>query len=85
VAERSGKLLAELVPTIRMTVELVQNVALASQEQRAGAGQINEALSHVDQVSQRTAAAAEQLASTADVIAGKAQVLDESMAFFRIA
>jgi methyl-accepting chemotaxis protein len=84
VAERSGKLLAELVPTIRMTVDLVQNVALASQEQRAGASQINDALSHVDQVSQRTAAAAEQLASTADVIAGKAQVLDESMAFFRI-
>ena len=36
VAERSGRLIVELVPTIRKTAELVQEVAAASAEQSAG-------------------------------------------------
>ena len=83
VAERSGSLLKELVPAIRKTVDLVQDVAAASREQAAGVGQINSALSQVDQVTQRNASAAEELASTAEETAAQAESLSQLISFFR--
>jgi len=83
VAERSAALLKELTPTMRKTVDLVQNVAAASREQAAGVSQINDALSQVDQITQRTAAAAEELAATADAMTAKAHSLDQVMSFFQ--
>jgi methyl-accepting chemotaxis protein len=84
VAERSGALLAELVPAIRKTAELVQEVAAASREQAAGVTQINQAMSQVDQVTQRTASAAEELASTAEEMAAQSESLQQLVAFFRV-
>jgi methyl-accepting chemotaxis protein len=84
VAERSGGLLQELVPRIRRTVDLVQDVAAASSEQAAGITQINSALSQVDSVTQRNASAAEELSSTAEELSTQAQGLDQLMSFFQI-
>ncbi|MFZ0964501.1 MAG: methyl-accepting chemotaxis protein [Terriglobia bacterium] len=84
IAERSGRLLAELVPAIKKTAELVQEVSAASSEQSSGVTQINKAMAHVDQVTQRNASAAEELASTAEEMAGQAQSLQELMNFFRV-
>jgi methyl-accepting chemotaxis protein len=85
VAEKSGHLLVELVPTIRKTADLVQEVAAASQEQSSGVAQINKAMAQVDQVTQRNAAAAEELASTAEEMSSQADALQELVSFFRLA
>jgi len=85
VAERSGKLLTALVPAIRRTADLVQEVAAASGEQASGISQINRALTSVDQVTQRAATAAEELASTAEEMAGQANGLREVVGYFRTA
>src|SRR5204863_4438976 len=82
VAERSGTLLNELVPAIRKTAELVQEVAAASREQATGVTQINQAMSQVDQVTQRTASAAEELASTAEEMAAQAESLEQLVSVF---
>jgi len=84
VAERSGQLLDELVPAIRKTAELVQEVAAASNEQAAGVSQINKAMTQVDQVAQRNAAGAEELASSAEQMASQAEALQRLMSFFRV-
>jgi methyl-accepting chemotaxis protein len=84
VAERSGRLLAELVPSIRQTAELVQEVAAASTEQSSGVTQINRAMSQVDAVTQRNAASAEELSSTAEELASQSEQLQQLMTFFRI-
>ena len=84
VAERSGQLLIELVPAIRKSADTVQEVAAATAEQSAGIGQINRALTSVDQVTQRNASAAEELASTAEEMASQAESLEQLMAFFRV-
>jgi methyl-accepting chemotaxis protein len=84
VAERSGKLLSELVPAIRKTADLVQEVAAASSEQAAGVTQINRALLSVDQVTQRNASASEELASTAEEMAAQAESLQQLVSFFRV-
>ncbi len=83
-AERSGQLLSDMVPTIRKTAELVQEVTMASSEQSSGVGQINEALRNVDQVAQRNATAAEELAATATEMASQSSALTREMGFFRL-
>ncbi|HSN90766.1 MAG TPA: methyl-accepting chemotaxis protein [Anaeromyxobacteraceae bacterium] len=83
VAERSGAVLAALVPSIRKTAELVGEVAAASQEQAAGVAQINKAMSSVDQVTQRNSAASEELSSTAQAMSAQAEMLQAAVAFFR--
>jgi len=85
VAERSGKLLDALVPAIRKTADLIQEVAAASSEQASGVVQINKAMSQVDQVTQRNASASEELASTAEEMSAQAEALNQLMSFFRTA
>jgi methyl-accepting chemotaxis protein len=84
IAQRSGKLLTELVPTIRKTADLVREVAAASHEQSGGLGQINRAMGQVDQVTQRNASASEELASTAEEMAAQADNLQETISFFNL-
>jgi methyl-accepting chemotaxis protein len=82
VAERSGTLLAELLPSIRKTSELVEEVAAGSNEQATGVQQINRAMSQVDSVTERSATAAEQLASTAEEMTVQAHALRDLVASF---
>ena len=84
VAERSGELLRSLVPAIQKTSELVQEVATASREQAAGVAQVNRAMTQVDHVTQRNAAAAEQLSSTADQMADQAAGLSRIVGRFHL-
>ena len=82
VAERSGTLLDELVPSIRKTAELVQEVVAASGEQSSGVEQMNRAMLQVDQVTQRNASSAEELASTAEEMSAQAETLRQLMSYF---
>jgi methyl-accepting chemotaxis protein len=84
VAEDSGRRIAELVPAIRSTARLVQEVAAASTEQSAGVEQIGRALSQVEQVTQRNASGAEELSSTAEELAAQAEALQQLVGFFRV-
>ncbi len=84
VAEHSGKLLDELVPSIKRTAELVQEVTAASREQSGGVAQINKAMAQVDQVTQRNASAAEELSSTAEELASQSEALLEIMNYFKV-
>lgn len=83
VAEHSGKLLDELVPSIQKTAELVKEVSAASREQSSGVNQINKAMAQVDQVTQRNASSAEELSSTAEEMASQSEGLAQLMAFFK--
>ncbi len=84
VAERSGRMLGELVPAIRKTAELVQEVSAASAEQAAGVSQVNRAMGQVDAITQRNASAAEELSATAEEMSGQAASLQQLLDFFRV-
>ncbi|MGK3961743.1 methyl-accepting chemotaxis protein [Sorangium sp. So ce118] len=84
VAERSGQLIAELVPSIRETAELVQGIAAASKEQSNGVAQISGAVEVIEQSTQRNAAISEELASTAAELSAQAEQLQNVMASFRL-
>jgi methyl-accepting chemotaxis protein len=83
VAERSGSLLAALVPAIRSTAALVREVAAASQEQAHGVVRMSEAMSQVDRVTRQNAPASEELAATAEHVSEQAARLQEIVAYFQ--
>jgi methyl-accepting chemotaxis protein len=84
VAERSGELLGTLVPAIRKTADLVQEVTAASREQASGVNQINKAMSQVDQVTQRNASSVEELSSAAEEMSSQAEGMQQLMGFFKV-
>ena len=84
VAESSGALLTELVPSIRKTANMVQTVAAASSDQASGIEQVTRALGQVDEITQRNAAAAEQLAAMAEEMSAQADTLQRQVSFFRV-
>ena len=84
VAEASGALLSELVPSIRKTANIVQTVAAASAEQASGIEQVTRALGQVDEITQRNAAAAEQLAAMAEEMSAQADTLQRQVSFFSV-
>jgi methyl-accepting chemotaxis protein len=84
VAERAGLMLAKLVPDIRKTAELVQEINAASAEQNTGAEQINKALQQLDQVIQQNASASEEIASTSEELSSQAEHLKDAISFFKL-
>jgi methyl-accepting chemotaxis protein len=85
LAERAGNLLGHMVPNIRKTSDLVQEITAASEEQSAGVGQINAAVGQMSQTTQQNASSSEELAATAEEMSSQAEQLQAAMAFFRIA
>ncbi|WP_455381996.1 methyl-accepting chemotaxis protein [Salinispira pacifica] len=84
IAEKAGSLLSQLLPNIRHTAELVQEINAASGEQNSGAEQISRAVSQLDKVIQQNASAAEELASTSEELAGQAEQLQATVEFFKV-
>jgi methyl-accepting chemotaxis protein len=84
LAERAGSLLDRMVPNIRKTSDLVQEITAASEEQSAGVGQINAAVGQMSQTTQQNASSSEELAATAEEMSSQAEQLQAAMAFFRI-
>ena len=84
VAERAGELIGGIVPEIRKTAELVQEIRASSNEQSSGAGQINDAIVQLDQVIQRNASAAEEMASMAEELSSQSDQLRSTMSYFKL-
>jgi methyl-accepting chemotaxis protein len=84
VAEGAGALLVKLVPDIRKTAGLVQEIAAASAEQNTGAAQVNKAIQQLDQVIQQNSSASEEMASTAEELSSQAEQLQAAIAFFKV-
>ncbi|GAG59366.1 unnamed protein product, partial [marine sediment metagenome] len=72
VAQQAGEMLVKLVPDIRKTAELVQEISAASAEQNSGVDQINKALAQLDTVIQQNASASEEMASTSEELSSQA-------------
>ncbi len=79
-----GGLLEKLVPDIKKTADLVQEISSASNEQKAGVEQSAQAIMQLDTVIQQNASAAEELASTAEELSAQAERLDELLKFFSV-
>ncbi|MCO4053362.1 MAG: HAMP domain-containing protein [Bosea sp.] len=84
VAQEAGAMLSRLVPDIRKTAELVEEITAACREQDVGASQINQSIQQLDKVTQQNAAASEQVSGTSEELASQAEQLQSTISFFRI-
>ena len=84
IAEQSGKQLAEIVPDIEKTAELVRDIVLASEEQEIGISQVNNAMTQLSDVIQQNTANAEELSSGSEELASQAEQMKEAMEFFTL-
>jgi methyl-accepting chemotaxis protein len=82
VSETADKVLREMIPSIRKTSQLVQEITQASQEQSSSLFEVNNAMGQLNQVTQQNAAAAEELAATAEQMSGQVEQLQELMQLF---
>ncbi|MGE3847591.1 MAG: methyl-accepting chemotaxis protein, partial [Gammaproteobacteria bacterium] len=83
LAQKAGRLLEQMVPNIRRTSDLVQEIAAASDEQSTGVSQINSAMGQLNKVTQTNAAASEELAATSEQMREQVQQLERAVAFFK--
>ncbi len=79
ISEQAGKMLEQIVPDIRKTADLVQEINAASNEQKTGAEEINLSMQQLDQVIQTNAASSEELSSTSEELASQAEVLKSAI------
>ncbi len=79
-----GTMLAQLVPDIKKTADLVQEISAASSEQRTGVEQSSSAIMQLDSVIQQNATASEELASTAEELSAQSEQLAELLKFFTV-
>jgi len=84
VAQEAGNMLAKLVPDIKKTAELVEEITAACREQDVGSSQINQAIQQLDKVTQQNAAASEEVSATSEELAAQAEQLQTTISFFRI-
>ncbi|KAA0125440.1 methyl-accepting chemotaxis protein [Methylobacterium sp. P1-11] len=83
-AQQAGDMLGKLVPDIKKTASLVEEITAACREQDVGSGQINQAIQQLDKVTQQNASASEQVSATSEELATQAEKLQATIAYFRI-
>ncbi|MCE1246405.1 MAG: methyl-accepting chemotaxis protein [Firmicutes bacterium] len=84
ISEKAGQILDTIVPDIRKTSDLMQEISISSNEQNKGAEQVNKAIIQLDQVIQKNAGMSEEMASTAEELASQAESLLDSISFFKM-
>jgi methyl-accepting chemotaxis protein len=81
----AGEAMREIVMQVRRVTDLIGEITSASQEQSSGIGQVNDAITQMDQVTQQNAALVEQSAAAAASLKAQAGVLAQSVAVFKVA
>jgi methyl-accepting chemotaxis protein len=84
VAQQAGDMLTKLVPDIKKTAQLVEEISAACREQDVGADQVNQAIQQLDKVIQQNASAAQEMSSTSEELAAQAEKLQDSISFFGV-
>nr|WP_319401026.1 methyl-accepting chemotaxis protein [uncultured Carboxylicivirga sp.] len=73
-----------VLPLLKESNTLMNEIALATTEQREGSNQINNALHQLNLVTQQNAAGSEELASSAEELSSQADLLNGLINFFKV-
>lgn len=83
-AAEAGQVIDEVVVSVSSASQLMSDITLASDEQADGIGQVNVAVSQMDQVVQQNSELVVQLASLAGALQDHAEHLTQAVAQFRV-
>lgn len=81
--ESSVELIREIIPEVKKTSVLIQEITAGSIEQNNGAEQINQALQQLNSVTQENAANADVLVTSSERMKTEAEKLKERIGFFK--
>ncbi len=81
--EDAGAKIGTVVPGVKETAELIEDIAVACREQDSGASQISQAIIQLDGVVQQNASAAEELAAMSQNLNENAQNLVSAIEIFK--
>jgi methyl-accepting chemotaxis protein len=84
LVEAAGASMAEIVSQVKRVSDLIGEITSAALEQSSGIGQINEAVTQMDQATQQNAALVEQGAAAAESLRAQAVKLAETVSAFRL-
>ncbi|MEW6219246.1 MAG: methyl-accepting chemotaxis protein [Thermodesulfobacteriota bacterium] len=84
VAGTAGRLIRDMVPQIRKTSDLVEEIDASAAEQANSTREISRAVEQLDQVIQQNSASSEEVASTSEELSAQASHLLAAIAFFRL-
>jgi methyl-accepting chemotaxis protein len=84
IAKNTAGALEGIIQGISKVSELIATINESSDEQVKGIEQVNQAISQIDQVTQANTASAEESASAAHELSGKAEELKELIANFKL-
>jgi methyl-accepting chemotaxis protein len=81
---QAGQSMQEIVASVRRVTDLIGEITAAANEQRDGFGQVNQAVSNLDQMTQQNAALVEESSAAAQAMHEQAQRLMQTMAVFQV-
>jgi methyl-accepting chemotaxis protein len=84
LVDQAGKTMSEIVGSIQRVSDIVAEITSSSVQQSSGIGQVGEAVSQMDQVTQQNAALVEESAAAAESLKGQARQLVQAVAVFRL-
>ncbi|HEU4851708.1 MAG TPA: methyl-accepting chemotaxis protein [Telluria sp.] len=81
---KAGTTMEEIVTSVGRVTSIMREIALASAEQEAGIGQINQAISQMDSVTQQNAALVEEAAAASEAMRQQAAQMEETVSVFQL-
>ena len=84
IAQKSGKMLENVVPEIQKNANLIREIAAASIEQNSNSEQINSAIQQLNMIVQQNASIAEKMASNSEQLNAQADMLKETISHFKV-
>ncbi|MDQ4626940.1 MULTISPECIES: methyl-accepting chemotaxis protein [Janthinobacterium] len=79
---RAGATMEQVVSSVKQVTAIMQEISIASREQSIGVDQVNQAIAHMDQVTQQNAALVEEAAAAATRLAEEAASLSQAVSLF---
>ena len=80
----AGQSMAEIVASVQRVSDLIGEITASSTEQRDGIAQVNQAVTHLDQMTQQNAALVEESTAAAASMRDQAQHLADVIAVFNV-
>ena len=81
----AGTTMVDIVTAVQRVNDLIVEISSATQEQSSGIGQVNQAVSHLDEMTQQNAALVEESTAAARSLSDQAKRLTEMVSQFRTA
>ncbi len=84
LVDKSGQTLDEIVDVVKKVGDMISEIAAATQEQTAGIAQINQAITNMDDITQRNAALAEEASANSENLSAQATKMNQQVQFFNL-